>query len=294
MRKLMMLVIVISFFPMITFSQAAAPAGWNDPFPAHKIMDNFYYVGTKELASYLISTPQGLILMNSNYESSVPLIKKSVEDLGFKFSDIKILIAGHAHPDHVEADAMVKQMTGAQVIVGRVDAPKTAEFKPGGKEHPIDRMVDDGEAVTFGGTTLTAHIMPGHTRGCLAWTMDLKEDGKTYHAFVECSLNGRFLQSLEIYPGIIDDFRATYKKARTFPVDLWVSSHASFYGLPDKYAKLQKRAAGDPNPFVDPKGYLAHVDEYEKSFEAALAQPAQGRGAAAPQGQGRGAGAPGR
>jgi len=143
---------------------------------------------------------------------------------------------------------------------------------------------------------MTAHVMPGHTKGCLAWTMDLKEDGKTYHAFVECSLNGRFLQSLDNYPGIVDDFRATYKKARTFPVDLWVSSHASFYGLPDKYAKLQKRATGDPNPFVDPKGYLAHVDEYEKSFEAALAQPAQGRGGAAPQGQGqgRGAGATGR
>jgi metallo-beta-lactamase class B len=100
-----------------------------------------------------------------------------------------------------------------------------------------------------------------------------KEDGKTYHAFVECSLNGRFLQSLDNYPGMLDDFRATYKKARTFPVELWVSSHASFYNMAEKYAKLQKRGPGDPNPFVDPKGYLAHVDEYEKSFEAAAAQP---------------------
>jgi len=263
----------------MAFSQGAAPAGWNDPFPAYKIMDNFYYVGTKELASFLIATPQGLILMNSDYESSVPVIRKNVEDLGFKFTDIKILIAGHAHPDHVEGDALVKQLTGAQVIVGRVDAARTAEFRPGGKEHPIDRLVDDGESVSFGGTTLTAHIMPGHTRGCLAWTMDLKEDGKTYHAFVECSLNGRFVQSLDNYPGMLDDFRATYKKARTFPVELWVSSHASFYNMADKYAKLQKRGPGDPNPFVDPKGYLAHVDEYEKSFEAAAAQPrGQGRG----------------
>ena len=215
--------------------------------------------------------------MNSDYEASVPVIRKNVEKLGFKFSDIKILIAGHAHPDHVEGDALVKQLTGAQVVVGRVDAPRTAEFRPGGKEHPIDRLVDDGETVTFGGTTLTAHVMPGHTKGCLAWTMDLKEDGKTYYAFVECSLNGRFLQSLDQYPGIVDDFRATYKKARTFPVELWVSSHASFYNLADKYAKLQKRGPGDPNPFVDPQGYLAHVDEYEKSFEAALAQPGAGQ-----------------
>jgi metallo-beta-lactamase class B len=282
MRKLILAVLTFSFVQLPAFSQGAAPAGWNDPFPAHKIMDNFYYVGTKELASFLIATPQGLILMNSDYEASVPVIRKNVEDLGFKFTDIKILIAGHAHPDHVEGDALIKQLTGAQVVVGRVDAPRTAEFKPGGKEHPIDRMVDDGESVTFGGTTLTAHLMPGHTRGCLAWTMDLKEDGKTYHAFVECSLNGRFLQSLDNYPGMLDDFKATYKKARTFPVDLWVSSHASFYNLADKYAKLQKRGPGDPNPFVDPKGYLAHVDEYEKSFEAAAAVPP------APRGQGRG------
>jgi metallo-beta-lactamase class B len=277
MRKLMFL-IVLSWFPLTAFSQAAGPAGWNDPFPPHKIMDNFYYVGTKELASFLITTPQGLILMNSDYEASVPVIRKNVEDLGFKFSDIKILIAGHAHPDHVEGDALVKQLTGAQVVVGRVDAPKTAEFRPAGKEHPIDRLIDDGESVTLGGTTLTAHIMPGHTRGCLAWTTDLKEDGKTYYAFVECSLNGRFLQSLDNYPGIVDDFRATYKKARTFPVELWVSSHGSFYSMAEKFARLQKRGPGDPNPFVDPKGYLAHVDEYEKSFEAALTQRGQGRG----------------
>jgi metallo-beta-lactamase class B len=192
-RKSALSLIALFIVSFAALSQSTAPAGWNDPFPPHKIMDNFYYVGTKELASFLISTPAGLILMNSDYEASVPVIRKNVEDLGFKFTDIKILIAGHAHPDHVEGDALVKQLTGAQVIVGRVDAPKTAEFRPGGKDHPMDRLVDDGEAVTFGGTTLTAHLMPGHTRGCLAWTMDLKEDGKTYHPFVECSLNGRFL-----------------------------------------------------------------------------------------------------
>jgi metallo-beta-lactamase class B len=121
--------------------------------------------------------------------------------------------------------------------------------------------------------------MPGHTRGCLAWTLDLKENGTTYHALVECSLNGQFLQSLDNYPGMADDFRATYKKARTLPAEVWVSSHASFYGLADKYAKLEKRGPNDPNPFIDPQGYLAHVDQFEKSFEAALARgPQQGRG----------------
>jgi metallo-beta-lactamase class B len=277
MRKLLPLLL----FPLAAFCQRV-PAGWNDPFPPHHIMDNVYYVGTKELASFLIVTPQGNILMNSNYESSVPVIRASVEKLGFKFRDIKILIAGHAHPDHVEGDALVKELTGAQVVVGRVDAPATKEFRPGGKEHPIDRLVDDGDTVSLGGTTLTAHMMPGHTKGCLAWTTDLKEDGKTYHALIECSLNGQFLQYVnnKDYPNILDDMRATYKKARTLPCDVFLSSHASFYGLQVKYEKLQKRGPGDPNPFVDPQGYLAHVDEYEKSFEAALARQLAGQGKA--------------
>lgn len=241
-------------------------------------MDNMYYVGTKELASFLIVTPQGNILMNSNYESSVPVIRANVEKLGFKLSDVKILISGHAHPDHVEGDALMKELTGAQVVVGRVDAPGTKTFRPGGKEHPIDRLVDDGDTVSLGGATLTAHMMPGHTKGCLAWSTTLKEDGKSYYTFIECSLNGQFLQYVgnKDYPNIVDDMRSTYKKAREFPVEVFLSSHASFYGLQAKYEKLQKRGPGDPNPFVDPDGYKRHVDEYEKSFEAALARQLAG------------------
>ena len=278
------------WLPVLTFvlSSGAAfaqPAGWVDPVPPFKIADNFYYVGTKELATYLITTPQGNILMNSNYEASVPLIKESVEKLGFKFSETKILIAGHAHPDHVEGDALLKEMTGAKVVVGKLEVERTKEFKPKGKEHPIDQTIDDGETFTFGGWSMTAHTMPGHTRGCLAWTMTLTDRGKSYKGFVECSLNGQFVQTLDQYPGILDDFRATYKKARTMSAELWVSSHASFFGMPEKYAKLQTRGPNDPNPFVDPQGYLAHVDQFEKSFEDALARPAQGKGGA---GKGKG------
>jgi len=269
MRKSMLPAILLALFPLTAFSQ---PPGWNDAFPPYRVMDNLYYVGTKELASFLIVTPEGNILMNSDYEASVPVIEASVKQLGFNFKDIKILIAGHAHPDHVEGDALVKQLTGAQVVVGRLEVARTLEFRPEGKVHPIDRIIDDGDKVTLGGTTLTAHLMPGHTRGCLAWTTDLKENGKTYHAFIECSLNGQFLQVLDNYPGMIEDFRATYKKALTFPVDVFLSSHASFYNMAEKYEKLKTRREGDPNPFVDPEGYKAHVAQYEKSFEAAVAK----------------------
>ncbi len=284
MRKFLLTAVPVALLSVAAFSQ---PKGWNDPFPPFRIMDNLYYVGTKELASYLFVTPQGDILMNSNYESSVPVIRGSIEKLGFKMTDIKILIAGHAHPDHVEGDALMKELTGAQVVVGRVDADKTREFRPGGKEHPIDRLIDEGETVSLGGTTLTAHLMPGHTRGCLAWSTTLKENGKSYYTFIECSLNGQFLQVLDNYPGMIDDFRATFQKARTFPVELFLSSHASFFNMAEKYEKLQKRGPGDPNPFVDPEGYKAHVDQYEKSFEAAVAKR-QTQGAGNPGGPGAG------
>ena len=256
--------------PAVTFAQ---PPGWNDPFPAHKVMDNMYFVGTKELASFLFVTDEGHILMNSNYEASVPVIQANVEALGFDFDDIRILISGHAHPDHIEGDALVKELTGAEVVVGRLEVPDVQAFKhPAGKTLPIDRIVDEGDTVTLGDTTLTAHVLPGHTKGCLAWTTQLEEDGETYDTLIECSLNGQFLQYVnnEAYPNIAEDMQKTYAKARTLPAEVWVSSHGQFYGLNEKYAKLEARREGDPNPFIDPEGYQEHVDEFEGTFQSAL------------------------
>lgn len=253
----------------------AQPPGWNDPFPPHKVMDNLYYVGTSQLASWLLTTDEGNILISSNYESSVPVILAAVEDLGFKFSDIRILISGHAHPDHVEGDALVKQLTGAEVVVGRLELPYVQAFQPpGGKTQPVDRIIDDGDTVTLGDTTLTAHVLPGHTRGCISWSLDLEEDGRTYNGWIECSLNNlgiRFVNNTE-FPDIVEQFRATFRKAREVPAEVWVSSHGVFYGLDEKYKKLANRKPGDPNPFVDPAGYKAHVDEYEALFEAMVAR----------------------
>ncbi len=252
---------------------ADAPAGWNDPFPAHKVMDNMYFVGTKELASFLFVTDEGLILMNSNYEASVPVIQANVAALGFDFKDIKILIRGHAHPDHIEGDPLVKELTGAEVVVGRLEVPDVRAFKnPKGKTQPIDRIVDEGDTVTLGDTTLTAHVLPGHTKGCLAWTTQLEENGRTYDTLIECSLNGQFLRYINNadYPNIAEDMAATYVKARTLPAEVWVSSHGQFYGLQAKYEKLMARGPNDPNPFIDPEGYQEHVDEFEGTFQAAL------------------------
>src|SRR6202162_597420 len=147
-------------------------------FPPHKIIGNLYYVGTRTLSSFLIVTPQGNILINSTYERNVPTIEKSVTQLGFKFTDIKILLGSHAHGDHQEGDALVKQMTGAQVMAMAEDVPALQAMKPGGKEHPIDKTLHDGESVTLGGTTLVAHLTPGHPRGCTPWTMKVQDRAK--------------------------------------------------------------------------------------------------------------------
>ena len=263
---------VLSAFALLSLfsmNAGAQPPGWNDPFPPHKVMDNLYYVGTAQLASFLITTPEGHILQASNYESSVPVIKAAVESLGFDFNDIKILISGHAHPDHIEGDALVKAMTGAEVVVGRLEVPYHESFDtPGGKEQPIDRIVDDGDTVSLGGTTLTAHVQSGHTRGCLAWSLPLEENGRTYYGFIECSLNGQFLRYVgnTEYPEIASDMRRTYQQAREIPAEVWVSSHGVFYGLDEKFERLQNRGPGDPNPFFDPEGYVAHVNEFENIF----------------------------
>ncbi len=271
LKKMVVCPLLLAWLPLAALAQ---PKGWNDPFPPHKIMDNLYYVGTSQLSSFLITTPEGNILISTDYETSVPVIEAAVKQLGFNFKDIKILISGHAHPDHIEGDPLVKEMTGAQVVVGRLEVPYVKAFKnPKGKQQPIDRIVDDGDTVSLGGTTLTAHVLPGHTKGCIAWSLPLKESGKTYYGFLECSLNIQGMQFVgnTDYPNIVDDFRATHKKARSFPVEVWASSHGVFYGLDEKYAKLKARKEGDPNPFIDPKGYQAHVTEFEKKFDEVLA-----------------------
>src|ERR1700692_2961978 len=165
-----------------------APADQTTQFPPHKIIGNIYYVGTKTLSSFLVVTPQGNILIDSTYERNVPTIEKSVAQLGFKFSDIKILLGSHAHGDHQEGDALVKQLTGAQVMAMAEDVPALRAMKPGGKEHPIDKVLHDGESVTLGGVTLVAHLTPGHTRGCPPWTTKAQDGGRTYDVVIIGSL----------------------------------------------------------------------------------------------------------
>src|SRR4051812_11891025 len=241
-------------------------------FPPHKIIGNIYYVGTKSLAAFLIVTPQGHILVNSTYERNVATIQKSVEQLGFKFADIKILLGSHAHGDHQEGDALVKELTGAQVMAVAEDVPALRAMKPGGKEHPIDRVLHDGDKVTLGGTTLVARLTPGHTRGNTTWTLKAAEGGRTYDVVIIGSFGtnpGFRLVGNTTVPGIVDEFNQTFTVARGLPCDVPLGSHPGMYNLDEKFAKLGN---GGPNPFIDPEGYKLEVDIDEAMFRAVLAE----------------------
>ena len=241
------------------------PEDQSTAFPPHKIIGNIYYVGTRTLSSFLIVTPQGNILIDSTYERNVPVIKKSVEQLGLKFSDIKILLGNHAHGDHQEGDAMVKRLTGAQVMVMAEDVPALKSIKPGGQEHPIDKILHDGESVTLGGTTLVAHLTAGHTPGSTTWTMKARDGGKTYDVVFGCSLR----PPATLTPAIVEEFNRSFKVVRSLPCDVPLGDHPAEYKLQAKYAKLQK---GGPSPFIDKAGCLDEADIQETMFHAIEAE----------------------
>jgi metallo-beta-lactamase class B len=247
------------------------PDDQSTQFPPHRIVGNLYYVGTVSLSSFLVVTPQGNILINSTYERNVPVIQKSIEQLGFNFADTRILLGSHAHGDHQEGDALVKQLTGAQVMAMAEDVPALESMKPGGKTHPIDKVLHDRESVTLGGTTLVAHLTPGHTRGCTTWTLRVQENGRTYDVVIIGSLGvnpGFRLVNNTDAPQIADEFLRAFAISRTLPCDIPLGSHPGMFDMAEKYARLGK---GGPNPYIDPAGYKAELDLVETMFRAVLA-----------------------
>ncbi|HRH96500.1 MAG TPA: subclass B3 metallo-beta-lactamase [Prosthecobacter sp.] len=262
-----------------TLLATAQPAAWMEPFPPHKIAGNLYYVGSKDLASYLIATPEGHVLINSSFEESVPLIRTSIEKLGFKFTDVKILLISHAHSDHCAGSAEIIKQTKAQYFVMEQDADAVenggakksrlkadyTQFTPA----KVDRRLKDGDEVKLGGSTLVANLTPGHTRGCTTWTM--KVDG--LHAVIIGSPNvnpGYILVNNKDYPGIATDYERTFRFLKAQPVDLFLGAHGGYYDMNAKHARFL--VASSANPFIDPEGYHRYVADREKAFLAELAK----------------------
>jgi metallo-beta-lactamase class B len=250
-----------------------AQNNWDTPFPPHRIADNLYYVGSAGLSSYLITSPKGHILINPSFDRTVPLIRASVEKLGFKFTDVKIILANHAHNDHVAGTALLKELTGAKVFIMEGDDKVVASGGQGQYKYTdtwkpvkVDKVLKDGEIVELGGAKLRAHLTPGHTRGNTTWSMETADQGKKLNAVIIGSPNvnsGFELVNNKTYPEMGADYARTFRVLKALQCDLFLGAHGEYYEMAAKYKKLKPGAA---NPFIDPAGYREYVTEREQYY----------------------------
>ncbi len=263
------------FFASCAALAAYQPA-WNKPFPPHKIAGNLYYVGTNELACFLIATPQGHILINPGYEQTVPLVLDSIRTLGFKPTDVKILAISHSHDDHMGGLADMKKATGAKVYIMEGDVPVVEGGGKGDfrwenetryKPTKVDHVMHDGEEVKLGGSTVVAHLTPGHTKGCTTWTM--KVDGKDALILGSVSINpGVKVSGMPKYPEIAGAYAQSFRVLKALSCDIFLASHAPLYNMAEKYERAKK---GDKDAFVDPKLYREVIAKYEADYQKQLA-----------------------
>jgi|HubBroStandDraft_1064217.scaffolds.fasta_scaffold48962_3 metallo-beta-lactamase class B len=280
MRAKVLLFLLAFTVPSAALNAQPNPV-WTRPFPPFRIAGNLYYVGSEDLASYLIITPKGDILINSSLEASVPLIRKSVETLGFKLTDIKILLISHAHYDHCAGSAQIKKLTGARYEVMDADvsvvesggasdfqygSDKSIQFPPA----HVDRVLHDGDTVRLGGAVLTARLTPGHTRGTTTWTMDETEGGRTLHVVIVGSPNvnpGYKLVDNKAYPQIAADYARGFEVLKGLKCDVFLGAHGGYFDMKTKYDRWK---GGDKDAFIDPAGYKAYIADREQAFEAEL------------------------
>ncbi len=265
---------------------AEAPSAWTTPIAPFRIADNLYYVGSQGLAAYLVVTPAGDILINSNLERSVPQIQHSVEQLGFRMTDVRILLISHAHFDHAAGSAAIKKLTGAQYMVMDGDVPvvesggrRDFAFANGTHYPPakVDRVLHDGDEVRLGGAVLVAHKTAGHTRGCTTWTMRVRDHGRTLQAVIVGSWN--LLSEYRLvdtpkqkasYPGIAEDFAHGFEVLRALPCDIFLGAHGEYFDLREKLARRRSTGSNETAVWVDPEGYRRAVAEHEATFRAEL------------------------
>lgn len=260
-------------------ASAAVPDTWTKPFPGHRVIGNLYAVGNYDLASYLITSDAGHILINTGLAESTGPIRANIESLGFRLEDVKILLSMQAHFDHTAALAEIKAITGAQMWATPDDDRLLAD---GGTSDPhfgsalsfkpiaVDRMIRDGEVIELGDIRLTVHEHGGHTEGSSSYSMRVHEGGRDYDVVIANmgTINdGKRLLVDPTYPGVAEDFASTFERQKAMHVDVWVAAHGSQYGLHDKY---KPGDAYSPDTFVDPEGFLAEVERLEALYKAQL------------------------
>lgn len=279
---LLLVLLAAGLAPARAAAQAERAAEWSRPLEPFRVAGNVHYVGTVELGVYLVTTPDGHVLIDGGFPETTPVILDSIRQLGFRPEDVAVLLTTQAHMDHVGSLAALKQATGARVMVMEGDA---ALVERGGRGDfafgdsftfppvTVDRRLKDGETVSLGGTVLTAHHTPGHTRGCTTWTTTVTDAGRPYRVVFAGSLSVNppvRLVSSPSYPGIADDYRRSFEKLRGMDADVFLGAHAGFFGLLEKAERLRQGATS--NPFVDPGALRRYVDYWETQFEERLSR----------------------
>lgn len=253
---------------------------WNTPTEPFRIIGNVYYVGTAGLASYLITSPQGHVLIDTGLPEATPLIKASIVKLDFKLTDIKQLLNTHAHLDHTGGLAELKKDTGAPLAASAPDKPLLeGGYYPGQEDDKslafppvkVDRVIGEGDKVTVGDVTLTALMTPGHSPGCTSWTLTVRENNQDHNVIIFCSATVALNQLVgkPTHSTIIADYRKTFARARDIKADVFLAPHPEMYGMMEKRALIGE---GKPNPFVKAGEFNTYVAELEKAFDTELAK----------------------
>jgi metallo-beta-lactamase class B len=274
--KINVLVVLVFIAVKSVFGQVDETSrAWNKPVPPFRIVGNLYYVGAVEITSFLITTPQGHILLDGGFVETAPQIERNIAQLGFKLQDVKILLNSHAHFDHAGGLAELKQKSGAKFVATARDAEllqrgghgdfrfgDTLPFPP----VAVDQIIGDGESIQVGDQKLTAYLTPGHTKGNTTWTTKINDGTKVYDVVFAGSPNSLDYQFVgkESYPGIAADFEKTFAVLKKLPCDIFLSDHGSFFSFEQKRERFMR--GEKPNPFIDPEGYKRFVSEKDNEF----------------------------
>jgi metallo-beta-lactamase class B len=268
------------FFFALAFCSLAFPqsnaeqrAAWNQPVQPFRIIGNIYYVGAANVSSFFIKTTAGAILLDGGLPETAPLIEKSIAELGFSIKDVRFLLNSHAHYDHCGGLAALKKASGARMVASDRDALVLWTGQGGAGPFPklrVDHIIGDQRSIALGGTVITAHLTPGHTKGCTTWTMPVTEAGKTYQVVFYCSTSvvDKLVNNAD-YPDIVSDYEHSFAELHKMPCDVFLAPHAEFFHLEEKRKQLD---AGKLDAFVDPTEMQKYVDQSEKDFRRELAE----------------------
>lgn len=281
---LIALLLLASTTAAIAQTNDAERRAWNRPVKPFRVIGNIYYVGVAGVTSFLITTPEGHILLDSGFAETVPHIQESVRKLGFKFDDIKILINSHAHFDHAGGFAQLKKRTNAKLMISEPDAELISKGgqgdfywgdKPTFEPAMVDRRLRDRDEVRLGNVTMVARLTPGHTKGCTTWTMKVREGGRELDVvFVgSTTVPGYKLTGNTQYPNIVADYAYTFALLKSLKCDVFLGPHGAFFSLNEKRQRMEKGAK--TNPFIDLRGYRNFIEQTESAYQKQLQEEKQ-------------------